>query len=183
MIFRYFVRNSAPYEKGYGRWFDQLHPVIKSRYCCQMKRAFEPSAPDWNQLPKNRRKMRKASQFVQQTVYSSKAQRKGEEEGWQWHFNNHVLEFIEKTIENDPTKEIINFLKDVMERSTATWAATVETVTNQTVNQTPGNYGNAAVPSQMYGNTVPNSPSFPLQPSYMYQAQYQGQSYPDSQNV
>ena len=91
-----------------------------------------------------------------------------------------------------------------MERSRQHELQLLRLLTNQTVNQTPGSYGNAAVPSQMYGNTVPsnpgkassgsygnaavpNSPGFPLQPSYMYQAQYpplhQGQCYPDSQNV
>ena len=68
-----------------------------------------------------------------------------------------------------------------MERSRQHELQLLRLLTNQTVNQTSGSYGNAAVPSQMYGNTVPNSPGFPLQPFCMYQAQYpplhQGQSY------
>ena len=31
-------------DKGYGKWFDLLHPLVKSRDSCQPKRAYEPSA-------------------------------------------------------------------------------------------------------------------------------------------
>ena len=201
-------------EKGYGRWFDQLYPVIKSRDSCQMERAFEPSAPDWNQLPKEQQEDEEAQpvcstkQFIP-VKHKGKAKKKDDSDN----FNSHVLKLIEKTIENDPTKGIVNFLTDEMERSRQHELQLLRLLTDQTVNHTPGSYGNvavpskmygnmvpstpgpassgsygnAAVPSQMYGSTVPNSPGFPLHPSYMYQAEYpplhQGQSYPDSQNV
>lgn len=98
-------------------------------------------------------------------------------------FNNHGLELIEKTIENYPIKETVNFLKDEMERSRQHELQLLRLLTNQAVNQTPDSYGNAAVPSLMYDNTVSNTPSFPVQPSYMYPPLHEGQSYPDSQNV
>ena len=153
-----------------------------------MERAFEPSAPDWNQLPKEQQEDEESQpvcstkQFIP-VKHKGKAKKKDDIDN----FNNHVPELIEKTIKIDPTKEIVNFLKDEMERSRQHELQLLRLLTNQTVNQAPGSYGNAAVPSQMHGNTVPNSSGFPLQPFYMYQAQYpplhQGQSYPDSQNV
>lgn len=33
-------------DKGYGDWFNQLYPVVKSRDSCQSELAREPSAAD-----------------------------------------------------------------------------------------------------------------------------------------
>lgn len=116
------VRNFVD-EKGYGDWFNLLYPLVKTRDSCQPERACEPSAHDGagsstcdhdNEAndsgdPLEKRDLPDKSMYVPVKKPATKK-----------HKTDAVaksLELLQTTIENDPTKELLQILREDMKHS------------------------------------------------------------------
>lgn len=113
-------------EKGFGKWFDALFPLIKSRDSCQPEQAIEPSTSrsssttttpvsllddeDENGDGETEEPPHKKGRDL--FVPIKKRKRNNESEAV-----NKVLKVLESMIENDPTKELIEFMKEDAEKS------------------------------------------------------------------
>ena len=118
-------------DKGYGKWFDLLYPLVKSRDSCQPERACEPSAHD----SKGDGSFETCNDDDDCGSISSNVTEKGDElppkskpvpvkkptfkkvkAGKSDHVSK-ALELLQATIDNDPTKELLQFLKDDIKQS------------------------------------------------------------------
>ena len=105
-------------EKGYGKWFEAFYALVKTRDSCQPEQAQEPSAtnPSPNKtedsqastgskssspnlfVPVKNRKKVKSTTEIENAISES-------------------LSVIKDIANNDPTKEMINFLRDEMAKA------------------------------------------------------------------
>lgn len=93
-------------EKKYGKWFDQLFPIVKTRDSCQPEMAMEPSATkDFKEEEPQEKK-----QFVP-VKQGKKRKAKSLEEA-----SLEVINVVKEVIANDPTKELVALMKDEMEK-------------------------------------------------------------------
>ena len=124
-------------EKGYGKWFDALFPLIKSRDSSQPEQSVEPSTSNCSSS-------RNSSTPVGQTqenddydddvddIYTEKTERcttkrkskdlfvpikKRKKKNNESESVTKVLKILETMVENDPTKDLLQFMKDDAEKS------------------------------------------------------------------
>ena len=105
-------------EKGYGKWFDLLYPIVKSRDSCQPEQAREPSAnessakeiiehgsSDCSPVEDSTKEPPEKSMFVP-------VKRKGRK-----HKSDQIastVDLIRSVIENDPTKQLLESIHEEM---------------------------------------------------------------------
>ena len=109
-------------EKGFSKWFDALFPLVKSRDSWQAEQAIEPSASSGPSTPStpvvelldvddDPGEDEGASKAM--FVPSRKRRRKDAESS----SSDKVLKLLGETIKNNPTKELLQFMKEDAEKS------------------------------------------------------------------
>ena len=119
------------HDKGYGKWFDLLYPLVKSRDSCQPERACEPSAHDskddggfenyndddnCGSISSNVTDKGDELPPKSKPVHVKKPTFKKVKAGKSDHVSK-ALELQQATTDNDPTKELLQFLKDHIKQS------------------------------------------------------------------
>ena len=105
-------------EKGYGKWFDLLYPIVKSRDSCQPEQAREPSAnessakeiiererSDCSSVEGGTKEPTEKSMFVP-------VKRKGKKDRSDQIAS--AVDLIRSAIENDPTKQLLEGIHEEM---------------------------------------------------------------------
>ncbi|CAH3153154.1 unnamed protein product, partial [Pocillopora meandrina] len=107
-------------ERGYGKWFDLLYVLVNTRDSCQRENACEPSVHignvDKQDTSKNDQAVdgdddefpSKGKRFLAKKPASKRA--KTEQMA-------KAVELLQSTIENDPTKELLQILREDMKQS------------------------------------------------------------------
>jgi len=102
-------------DHGFGKWFSTLYEVVKTRDSCQPDQALEPSTSNSDKsfdgtddsresgaelfVPKkNVRKRQSAKEKLDSTTFE-------------------VMEMVKEAVRNDPTKDLIAFMREEMEKS------------------------------------------------------------------
>ena len=115
-------------DKGYGTWFDQLFPLIKSRDSCNPDLSVEPSTcPASTKENENTRKRSSGASEVSENEETSNSEpdkpffvpikkaagkRKARDETV-----NSVLGIMNTVLEKDPAKDLINFFQEENEKA------------------------------------------------------------------
>ena len=126
-------------EKGFGKWFNMLFPLVKTRDSCQPDLAVEPSS--LNDLSEEEEVARTLEDFV--PVKKIKLPKK----------NNvsDAIELLKRVVEQDPAKELITFMREESEKARKHELALVELMLK---------HGNT---SQSNASSPPQSNASPLQ--------------------
>ncbi|CAB4032760.1 Hypothetical predicted protein, partial [Paramuricea clavata] len=100
--------------KGYGNWFNVLYPLVKTRDSCKPENAIEPSAKlddgkESGSEDSASKVERDKEMFVPVKKNSAKRPKTD--------VIASSLELLQNTIKNDPTKELLQILKDDMQHS------------------------------------------------------------------
>lgn len=108
-------------DRGFGKWFNALFDVVKTRDSCQPERALEPSISSssppctpGSSLDDN------TADNVEDEVelfVPKRSVKKGKCNKDTLDTTQEVMKFIQEAVRNDPTKEMISFLRDEMEKS------------------------------------------------------------------
>ena len=99
-------------ERGFGKWFNMLFPLVKSRDSCKPELALEPSSveqqltkkasPDDGKegifIPVKKKQKVKASDKISESAIEA-------------------INVVKDTLKNDPTKDLIAFMKEELEKS------------------------------------------------------------------
>lgn len=139
-------------EKGFGKWFDALFPLIRSRDSCQPEQAIEPSTStsssasstpvshlgelddvdgdkdDEEERTDEAEPARKKARDM--FVPIKKRKRKNNES----ESVTKILKILETMVENDPTKDLLQFMKEDAERSRQTETELLRILANQAPN-------------------------------------------------
>ena len=101
-------------EKGFGKWFNMLFPLVKTRDSCQPDLAVEPSS--LNDLSEEEEVARTLEDFV--PIKKIKLPKK----------NNvsDAIELLKRVVEQDPAKELITFMREESEKARKHELALVE---------------------------------------------------------
>ncbi|PFX22343.1 hypothetical protein AWC38_SpisGene13176 [Stylophora pistillata] len=96
-------------DKGYGAWFDKLFAIVKTRDSCQPEQAIEPSALEDQTAS--------STEVVSESEIETKPKRlyvpvKERKRGQKDDSVCEAVKLIRCIVENDPTKEIINFMRE-----------------------------------------------------------------------
>ena len=106
-------------DKGYGAWFDKLFAIVKTRDSCQPDQALEPSTLEFVQnegestsgtdkVLENESEDKPGKLFV--PVKGHKRSRKDDPVC-------EAIKLMRSVVESDPTKEVINFLKEDIQKA------------------------------------------------------------------
>ena len=105
-------------DHGFGSWFNALFAVVKTRDSCQPERALEPSSSSSPCTPGSSHDDHPSDNAGDEDVlYIPKRSAKKEKFAKDKLDNTQVMKLITEVVRNDPTKEMISFLKDEMEKS------------------------------------------------------------------
>jgi len=96
--------------KGYGAWFNKLFQLVKTRDSCQPEKALEVSTSSLNESGESIETDEQL--FVPVKKKPKKKMKKDSDSEL-----SEAIDLMKKVVENDPTKDFINFLKEDMERS------------------------------------------------------------------
>lgn len=160
-------------DKGYSAWFKHLFPLVQSRDSCQPEMAIEPSASINSDTSKSSSEPQENDQSEtknkKQFVPLKKIKKNTTD-----HLGEAVA-LLRKAIEQDPSKELINFMRDEAEKSRKHELDMANLLLNATApvhqQQQPGNelhywpqqqYQQAPPVFQHHQQNFPN-PSFPTQ--------------------
>ena len=92
-------------EKGYGKWFDLLFPLVKTRDSCQPEMAVEPSA--LGDISEEEEVARTFEDFVPTKKLKLPKKNKMAE----------AIDLLKQVVEKDPAKELVSFMKDEAEKA------------------------------------------------------------------
>jgi hypothetical protein len=92
-------------EKGYGKWFDMLFPLVKTRDACQPDMAVEPSA--LNDLREEEEVAKTLEDFVPKKKIKLPKKNKVAE----------AVDLLKQVVEKDPAKELITFMQEEAEKA------------------------------------------------------------------
>ena len=116
-------------EKGYGKWFDVLFPLIKSRDSCQPEQSVEPSTSNCSSSSNYSTSV---GQTQENDVYTEKTKgcttkrksrnlfvpiKKRKKKNNESDSVTKVLKILETMVENDLTKDLLQLMKDDAEKS------------------------------------------------------------------
>ena len=104
-------------DKGYGTWFDKLFAIVKSRDSCQPDQALEPSTLE---IAQNEGESSSGTDKVLETESEDKPGKLFVPRKEHKRKDDPVCEAIKlmrSVVENDPTKEVINFLKEDIQKA------------------------------------------------------------------
>ena len=99
--------------KGFGQWFDQLFPVVKNRESCKPEQAVEPSL--WERVSRDDDQDTATSEELFVPVKSG--HKKLNKKECIDSTTLEVLNVVKDIVKNDPTKELIGFMREEMEDS------------------------------------------------------------------
>ena len=102
-------------DQGFGKWFTALFEVVKTRESCQPDLALEPSA---SPSPSDLSVQSWDSSGTEKELFvpvKSKRRRSSKEKLDM--ATTEALTLVKEAIQNDPTKELISFMKEEMEKS------------------------------------------------------------------
>ena len=106
-------------DRRFGKWFNALFDVVKTRDSCQPKHALEPSrssssppCTSGSSLDDNTAESVKEAQLFVPKRSVKKGKSKDKLDTTQ-----EVMKLIQEAVKNYPTKEMISFLRDEMEKS------------------------------------------------------------------
>lgn len=94
-------------EKCFGKWFDLLYPLIKSRDSCQPEQALEPAVASESENTSG------TGEALFVPVRGGNATRKDKTT----ELLVESMQSLKKVIESDPTKDILNLMREDMKRS------------------------------------------------------------------
>lgn len=109
-------------DKGFGKWFDALFPLIKSRDSCQPEQAIEPSTSTSSspcstpsELEEDEEKIEDKTEGETRAMFVpiKKRKRKENEPGPA----DKMLKLLEEMVENDQTKDLLQFMREDAEKS------------------------------------------------------------------
>jgi hypothetical protein len=95
-------------EKGYGKWFDLLFPLVKTRDSCQPDMAVETSAIDSNYLSEEEEIAKTFDDFVPRKKMKKLPKKNKVAE---------AVELLKQVVEKDPAKELISFMQEEAEKA------------------------------------------------------------------
>lgn len=101
-------------EKGYGSWFDQLYPLVKTRDSCQPEQAIEPS--NERELPQSSTSSTSPETIgsdVSANLFVPLKIKKAKKENHM----NEVVGMLKNLVDKDPMKDFIAFAKEDAEKS------------------------------------------------------------------
>ena len=102
-------------EQGFGKWFTALFEVVKTRESCQPDLALEPSAsPSPSDLSVQ---SLDESGMEKELFVPVKSKRKQSSKERLDMATTEALTLVKEAIHNDPTKELISFMREEMEKS------------------------------------------------------------------
>ena len=101
-------------EQGFGKWFTALFEVVKTRESCQPDLALEPSA---SPSPTDLSVQSLESGMEKELFVPVKSRRKQSSKERLDMATTEALTLVKEAIQNDPTKELISFMKEEMEKS------------------------------------------------------------------
>ena len=106
-------------DKGYGTWFDKLFAIVKSRDSCQPDQALEPSTLEFVQ---NEGESSSGTDKILETESEDKpgklfVPRKEHKRSRKDDPVCEAIKLMRSVVENDPTKEVINFLKEDIQKA------------------------------------------------------------------
>ena len=102
-------------DHGFGNWFNALFEVVKTRDSCQPKQALEPSSNSERSSPTSD-VLREEGQDLLFVPVKSVQKRQSTKEKLDT-TTVEVMNLVKASIENDPTKELITFMREEMEKS------------------------------------------------------------------
>lgn len=103
-------------DHGFGKWFHALFEVVKTRDSCQPERALEPSSSKSGRTTPSSEGLEgeeKDPLFVPVKNVRKKQTTKEKLDAT----TLEAMNLVRSTIENDPTKELISFMREEMEKS------------------------------------------------------------------
>ncbi|CAH3122860.1 unnamed protein product, partial [Pocillopora meandrina] len=103
-------------DHGFGKWFHALFEVVKTRDSCQPERALEPSSSNSGRTTPSSEGLEgeeKDPLFVPVKNVRKKQTTKEKLDAT----TLEAMNLVRSTIENDPTKELISFMREEMEKS------------------------------------------------------------------
>ena len=108
-------------DRGFGKWFNALFDVVKTRDSCQPERALEPSTSSssppctpGSSLDDN---IADNVEDEAELFVPRRSVKKGKSNKDKLDTTQEVMKLIQEAVKNDPTKEMISFLRDEMEKS------------------------------------------------------------------
>ena len=106
-------------DKGYGAWFDKLFAIVKTRDSCQPEQALDPSALE---LVPNEDQAASSTDLTSESEPESKPGRlfvpvKESKRRCKDDPVCEAVKLMKSVIENDPTKEIINFIREDLQKT------------------------------------------------------------------
>lgn len=108
-------------DRGFGKWFNALFDVVKTRDSCQPERALEPSRSSSSPpcTPGSSLDDNTADNVEDEAelFVPKRCVKKGKSNKDKLDTTQEVLTLIQEAVRNDPTKEMISFLRDEMEKS------------------------------------------------------------------
>lgn len=105
-------------DHGLGKWFNALFAVVKTRDSCQPERAVESSSSSSPCTPGSSHDGNVSGNGRdEEAMYVPKRSAKKRKFAKDKLDNTEVIKLISEAVRNDPTKEMISFPKDEMEKS------------------------------------------------------------------
>ncbi|XP_028417144.1 uncharacterized protein LOC114541418, partial [Dendronephthya gigantea] len=126
-------------EKGFGKWFDLLFPLVKTRDSCQPGMAVEPSA--LNDLSEEEEIAKTFDDFVPQKKIKLPKKNQVTE----------AVELLKQIVEKDPAKELITFMQEEADKARKHELQLVELMLKHTSTPTNSNQVNLVPPHDISG--------------------------------
>ena len=108
-------------DRGFGKWFNALFDVVKTRDSCQPERALEPSRSSSSPpcTPRSSLDDSTADNVEDQAelFVPKRSVKNGKSNKDKLDTTQEVMQLIQEAVKNDPTKEMISFPRDEMEKS------------------------------------------------------------------
>lgn len=104
-------------QKDYGKWFNDLFAIVKTRDACRPDLALEPSGSEENLVIPDEDEPSTSTSFSsekEKLVINKRSRKRNKQD-----MVNETLNLIKSAIENDPTKEVLSYLKDESEKARA----------------------------------------------------------------
>ena len=103
-------------DHGFGNWFNALFEVVKTRDSRQPEQALEPSSSNSERSSPNSDMLREEGQDLLFVPVKNVKKRQSTKEKLDA-TTVEIMNLVKASIENDPTKELIAFMREEMEKS------------------------------------------------------------------
>lgn len=104
--------------QGYGKWFPSLFAIVKTRESCQPEQAIEPSSSSPSPVDKGSDDDRESTASAETDMFIPIKRAKKEKKKNQFDTAfAETLEIVKEVVKNDPTKDLINFMREEMDKA------------------------------------------------------------------